>query len=109
MRHMHREHSASSNPTCVLRAPFVSHTFHFCLDLCRAREVNAQTPNKRDSDNRSVLTKLTTNAMHACDMTLTYLTSSLSTCSAVWVSVQCFFLTFIKFLMQLCKNFFYRL
>ena len=28
IRHMHREHSAYSNPTCALRAPFASHTFH---------------------------------------------------------------------------------
>ena len=27
--HMHREHSPYSNPTCALRAPFASHTFHF--------------------------------------------------------------------------------
>ena len=26
---MHREHSAYTNLTCTLRAPFVSHTFHF--------------------------------------------------------------------------------
>ena len=58
--HMHHAHSASSNPTCALRAPFVSHTFHFCFDLCRAREVNARTPDKRNGDNPRVLTKLTT-------------------------------------------------
>ena len=40
IRHMHREHSAYSNPTCALRAPFASHTFHSCVDLCRARERN---------------------------------------------------------------------
>ena len=57
---MHREHSAYSNPTCALRAPFVSHTFHSCFDLCRAREGNAQTPNKSSGDNPSALTKLTT-------------------------------------------------
>ena len=36
------------------------HTLHSCFDLCRAREVNAQTPNERSGDNPSVLTKLTT-------------------------------------------------
>ena len=41
--------------------------------------------------------------MHACYMTLTYLRGGLSICSVVWVSVQYFFLKFIKFLMQLCK------
>ena len=35
IRHMHCEHSAYSNPTCALRAPFASHTFHSCFDLCR--------------------------------------------------------------------------
>ena len=45
---------------CALRAPSVPHTFHFCFELCRAREVNAQTPNKRNGDKPSVLTKLTT-------------------------------------------------
>ena len=44
--------------------------------------------------------------MHACYMTLTYLRGGLSTYSVVWVIVQSFFLKFIKFLMQLCKNFF---
>ena len=42
-------------------------------------------------------------------MTLTYLTGGLSTCSVVWVSVQYFFLQFTKILMQLWKNFFYKL
>ena len=62
IRHMHplSEHSASSRPTCALRAPFVSHTFHFCFDLCRASEVNAHTPDERSSGNPSVLTKLPT-------------------------------------------------
>ena len=60
IRHMHREHSAYSNPMCALRAPFVSHTFHFCFNLCRARELNPRTPNERSGDNSSVLTKLTT-------------------------------------------------
>ena len=45
--------------------------------------------------------------MHVCDMTLTYLRGGVSTCSLVWVSFQYFFLKFIKFLMQLCKNFLY--
>ena len=38
IRHMHREHRAYSNPTCALRAPFESHTFHSCFDLCRGEE-----------------------------------------------------------------------
>ena len=38
---MHRKHSAYSNPMCALRAPFASHTFHFCFDLCRAKERSA--------------------------------------------------------------------
>ena len=45
IRHMHREHSAYSNATCALRAPFSLHTFHSCFHLCRAREMSAQTPN----------------------------------------------------------------
>ena len=47
-----------------------------------------------------------TSAMDECDMTLTYLRGGLSACSVVWVSVEYFFLKFIKFVMQLCKNFF---
>ena len=35
--------------------------------------------------------------MHVCDMTVTYLRGGLSSCSVVWVSVQYFFLKFIKF------------
>ena len=58
--HMHWEHSVYTSPTCALRAPFISHTFHLCFDLYRAREVNAQTANERNGDNPSVLTKLTT-------------------------------------------------
>ena len=58
--HMHREHSAYTNPTCALRAPFVSHTSHFCFDLCNAREVNAQTPNERSGHTPSFLEKLPT-------------------------------------------------
>ena len=27
IRHMHRQHSAYSNPTCAQRAPFICHTF----------------------------------------------------------------------------------
>ena len=55
IRHMHREHSAYSNPTCALRARFASHTFHFCFDLCRAKEVSARTPNEHSRDNPKVL------------------------------------------------------
>ena len=43
--------------------------------------------------------------MHPCDMTLTYLRGALSICSVVGGSVQYFFLKFITFLMQLCKDF----
>ena len=57
IRHMHREHSAYSNPTCALRALFASHTFHFCFDLCRGEEMSARTPNEHSGDNPSVLTK----------------------------------------------------
>ena len=85
---MHHEHSAYTNPTCTLRAPFVAHTFHFSFDLCRAKEVSGRTPNERNCDDPSVLNETTTwNAMHACEMTLTYQRGGLSTCSVVWVSV----------------------
>ena len=57
IRHMHREHSAYSNPTCALRAPFASHTFHSCFDLCRAEERSTRTPNEHSGDNPNVLTK----------------------------------------------------
>ena len=57
IRHMHREHSAYSNPTCALRGPFASHTFHSCFDLCRARERSTRTPNEHSVDNPNVLTK----------------------------------------------------
>ena len=46
------------------------------------------------------------NAMHACEMTLTYLRGALATCSVVWVHFRYFFLKFINNLMQLCKNIF---
>ena len=59
---MHREHGAYTNPTRALCAPFISHTFHFCFYLCRAREVNADTPNKRNGENPSVRAKLPTRA-----------------------------------------------
>ena len=54
---MHREHSAYSNPTCALRAAFASHTFHFCVDLCRAKEMSAPTPNEHSRDNPNVSTE----------------------------------------------------
>ena len=54
---MHRKHSALTNLTSALRVPFVSHTFHFSFVLCKAKEVNAQTPNKSKDDNPSVLRK----------------------------------------------------
>ena len=104
---MHRDHSAYSNPTCALRAPFASHTFHFCFDLCRAKEVSARTPNKHSSDYPNVFIEATnTNAMHACEITLAYQRGGLSTCSVVWVRLQYFPLKVIKVLMQLFKNFF---
>ena len=39
-------------------------------------------------------------------MTVTYLRGGLCTCSVVWLFVSLCFLTFLKFLMQLCKHFF---
>ena len=45
--------------------------------------------------------------MHACDMTVTYLRAGLSPCDVLWLPVKYFFLTFMKFLVQLCENFFY--
>ena len=54
---MHREHSAYSNPTCALRAPFASDTFHLFFDVCRAKEVSTRTPNEHSGDNPNVLTK----------------------------------------------------
>ena len=57
MGHMHREHSAYSNPTSALRAPFASYTFHLCFDLRRAKEVSAQTPNEHSGDNPNLLMK----------------------------------------------------
>ena len=57
IRHMHREHSAYTNPTCALCAPFARHTFHSCSDLCRAKERSTRTPNEHSVDNPNVLTK----------------------------------------------------
>ena len=57
IRHMHREHSAYSNPTCALRAPIASHTFHSCFELCRARERSTRTPSEHSVDNPNVLMK----------------------------------------------------
>ena len=103
---MHREHSAYSNPTCALRAPFASHTFHSYFYLCRAREKNTRPPNEHSVDNPNVLTKTTnTNAMRECEVTLTYLRDGLLTCSVVWAEFEYLTLKFIKILMQLCKNF----
>ena len=56
--HMHGEHNAYTNPTFALRAPLVSHTFHFSFDLCRAKEVDAGAPKERNGDNPSVWKKL---------------------------------------------------
>ena len=44
-----------------------------------------------------------TNTMHACVMTVKYLSSGLSACSVVRISVSFFFLQFKIFLMQPCK------
>ena len=57
IRHMHRKHSAYSNPTCALRAPFTSHTSHSCFDLCRAKGKSTLTRNEHSVDNPNVLTK----------------------------------------------------
>ena len=57
IRHMHRELSAFSNPTCALRAPFASHTFHSCFDPCIVRERRTQTPNEHSVDNPNVSTR----------------------------------------------------
>ena len=57
IRHMHREHSAYSNPTCALCARFTSHTFHSCFDVCRAKERSTRTPSKHSVGNPNVLTK----------------------------------------------------
>ena len=103
---MHREHSTYSNPTCALRAPFASHTFHLGFDLCRAKEVSAQTPKEHSGDNPNVLTKQPT---RTCQMTLTYLRGGLSTCSVVWVSFPYCFVKFLKILLQLCKKFLLKL
>ena len=54
VRHMHHEHSAYSNPTCALHAPFASHTFHSCFDLCRARERSTRAPKEHSVDNSNV-------------------------------------------------------
>ena len=64
--HMHRKHSAYSNPTCALRAPFASHTLHSCFDLCRAKEMSARTPNEHSVDNPNVLTKQLTRTQCMC-------------------------------------------
>ena len=60
IRHMHYGHSAYSNPTCALRAPFVWHTSDSLFYLLRARMMRTQTPNKRGGDNPSLVTKLAT-------------------------------------------------
>ena len=64
IRHMHREHSEYSNPTCALRASFASHIFHSCFDLCRARERSTRTPNEHSVDNPNVLTKQPTRTQY---------------------------------------------
>ena len=51
IRHMHREHSAYSNPTCALRAPVVWHPFDSLFYPCRARKVRTHTSNERSGDN----------------------------------------------------------
>ena len=41
---MHREHSASLNPKCALRAPFVFHTFHLSLNVRKNRRGGGVNP-----------------------------------------------------------------
>ena len=48
---MHREHNASLNPTCALRAPFVFHTFHSSINLRRTKEEESQTPTRHNENN----------------------------------------------------------
>ena len=57
IRHMLRAHSAYTNPTCTLRAPFRSHTFHLSFDLCKAKDVNTRSPNEHNGENPSVPSK----------------------------------------------------
>ena len=45
--------------------------------------------------------------MFTCVMTVTYLRGGLSACSVLRLLVSLFYGTFIKLLMQLCKNSFY--
>ena len=100
---MHCEHSAYTNPTCALLAPFVSHTLHFCFDLWRAKEMNAPTPSEQNGDNPIVLTKQPPRTQ-CMRVTLTWLRAGLSDCSVVLCSVPYLFLKYINFLMQLCKK-----
>ena len=51
---MHRKHSAYTNPTCALRAPFASHTFHLSFDLCRAKKVSSRSPNEHSLSPRKL-------------------------------------------------------
>ena len=44
IRHMHHEHSAYSNPTCALRAPFVWHASDLLFYLCEAMKVKIHGP-----------------------------------------------------------------
>ena len=44
IRHMHREHSASLNPTCAQRAPFVFHTCHLPINLRTIKKGVTPTP-----------------------------------------------------------------
>ena len=96
----------STAHTLTLRARCVLHSFYIPLIfILTCAEQGKRTP--EPPTNATVTTLATnTNAMHECDMKLTYLRGGLSTCSVVWASVQYFFLKFIKCLMQLYKNFF---
>ena len=67
--------------------------------------MSARTPNEHSVDNPNVLTKQPTRTQCMLERTLAYLRGGLSTCSVVWVEFEYFSLMFIKFLMQLCKNF----
>ena len=57
IRHMPQKHSAYSNSTCTLRAPFLWHTTDSLFYLCRARKVRTRTTKERSSDNPSILIK----------------------------------------------------
>ena len=71
IRHMHREHSAYSNPTCAPRALFVWHICDSLFYLCRARRVRTHTPNERSGDNPSMSIQ-TLSQQHKLTSTITH-------------------------------------